>query len=331
MIRHLPLLVLLSAAVPATTVAQQAACKTVEVPVSPISISGDIFRGLNAEDFVAHIQKKPVVVKAATYDDGPRRILLVVDTSKKLSSDTRKAEDLMIQAILAGANPQDSFALLTARGPGKDVPFTTDHNAITQALRDESKKASEQDVLDAVMAGIEHFGEPQSGDAIVVIAAEMEKSHKTNEKLVAKALQDHHIRMFGLALAPVSTRNVTTGGSMTSTVSQGLAWTTPGIGDIIYNTGDENFFPLTVNSGGLVMVPINADTRHSYNMADAKLQQSVQQKARAIAKMIDAFYRIQLEPPQLSRPETLTLDVTDSLKKRTQQMWLLYPNQLGPC
>src|SRR5437660_6841421 len=37
-------------------VAQQGACKTVEVPVGVISISGDVFRGLAAEDFVGRMQ-----------------------------------------------------------------------------------------------------------------------------------------------------------------------------------------------------------------------------------------------------------------------------------
>ncbi len=331
MIRHLLTLLLSVASLAGTIVAQQGACTTIELPVGAISVSGDVFRGLTAGDFVAHTQKKPVTIKAAAYDDGPRRVLFVVDTSKKLSSDTRKAEDQMIQAILSNARPQDSFAILTARGPGKDVTFTNDHNAITQALQDVSKKAVERDVLETVMAGIEHFSEPQTGDAIVVMAAEMENNHKANAKAVAKALEDHHIRMFGLALGPVATRNITSGGSMTSTTSQGLAWTTPGIGDFVYNTGDENFYPLTVNSGGLVMVPMNADSRHSYSMADPKVQQSVQQKARAISKMINTFYRIQIEPPQLSHPENWTLDTTENLKKRTQQMFLLYPNVLGPC
>src|SRR5947209_2257239 len=110
MIRSLLTLIFTSAIVIGTSVAQQGACKASEVPVSVISISGDVFRGLKAEDFVARMQKKPLTVKAATYDDGPRRVLLVVDTGKKLSSDTRKAEDLMVQTILANARPQDSFA-----------------------------------------------------------------------------------------------------------------------------------------------------------------------------------------------------------------------------
>ena len=61
---------------------QQAACKAVEVPVEVISVTGDIFRGLAAEDFIGHVQKKLVAVKSLTYDDGPRRVLIVVNQAR---------------------------------------------------------------------------------------------------------------------------------------------------------------------------------------------------------------------------------------------------------
>jgi hypothetical protein len=328
--RFLALLIVFFVGLSGSGIGQQA-CKTVELPVGVISITGDVFRGLAPEDFDAHIQKKPVGLKSLTYDDGARRILIVVDTNRKLSADTRKAEGILVQTLLAGARPEDTFALLPARGPGREVDFTSDRRAITEAMGATGKEGKEPGVLDAVMAGIEHFGAPQSGDAIVVIAAELEGNHKANAKMVAKALEEHHIRMFGLALGPVTTKSSVAGGSMTSTTSQGLAWTTPAIGDVIYNTGDEHFFPLTVNSGGLVLGVINLDPRRSYDMGNPRLVQEVQQKARSISKMIAAFYRMQVEPPPLSHAEDWSLDVSDSIKKNSRQMFVLYPRALGPC
>jgi hypothetical protein len=310
----------------------QQACKTVELPIGVISITGDVFRGLAAEDFDAHIQKKPVGLKSLTYDDGPRRIVIVLDASRNLSTDAHKAEATLVEALLAAARPQDTFALLPARAPGREVDFTTDRRAIAAAMGDNGgKQGKGPGVLDAVMAGIERFGAPQSGDAIVVIAYELEGNHKANAKTVAKALQEHHVRMFGLALGPVATRNILAGGTMTSTTSQGLARTELGIGDFTYNTGDENFFPLTVNSGGLVLGVMNMDSRHSYEMSNARFAQEVQQTAQSVAKMIDAFYRMQVDPPPLSHAEDWSLDINDSIKKHSQPMFVLYPHALGPC
>jgi hypothetical protein len=311
--------------------AQQGACKPLEVPVGVISITGDVFRGLHAEDFAGRLQKKPLTVKSLTYDDGPRRVLFVVDRNKKLSADSRRAEGEMVDVMLAAARPEDSFALLTARGPGGDVNFTKDHNAITQALGGESKETKDTGVLDAVMAGIERFGAPRAGDAIVVIAADMEGNHKANAKMVAKALDEHRIRMFGLALGTVNTKNSVAGGSMTSTTSQGLAWTTPGVGDMVYSTGDEHFFPLTTNSGGLVLGVMNMDSRRSYSMSDPRLLQEVRQKARSVSKMINSFYRMEIDSPPLPHAEDLNLDITESVRKHTQQMFVLYPHTLETC
>jgi hypothetical protein len=312
---------------------QQAACKSVEIPVGVISASGNVFRGLAAEDFTGHLQKKPIAVKALTYDDGPRRVLLVVDTSKKLSADTRKAETEMIQVLLAEAQPADTFGIMAARGPGQDVKFTADHAAITQALNQagDGRRGKDSGVLDTVMVGIEWFGPPQPGDAIVVIAADLEGNHRSNAKLVAKALEDNHIRMFGLALGPVQTKSSVAGGMATSTISQGLAYTTPGVGDFVYDTGDEHFFPLTANSGGLVMSVMNGSSRRSYNMSDPRLLQEVRQKARSVSKMISAYYRMQIEPPQISHPEDWSLEINGAIQKQTQPMFVLYPHEIGPC
>ncbi|MGZ4829254.1 MAG: hypothetical protein ACXV5J_06655 [Candidatus Angelobacter sp.] len=312
---------------------QQSACKAADVPVGVISISGEVFRGLAAEDFVARMQKKPVAVKSIAYDDGPRRVLLVVDVNRKLSADSRKAEDEMIKTLLANARAGDTFAIMPARGPGQDVKFTEDREAVKQALGQpgEGKRGKDPGVLDTVMVGIESFGPPQPGDAIVVIAADLEGNRKANAKMVAKALRDSHIRMFGLALGPVETKSSVAGGFTTSTTSQGLAQSEPLVGEIVYDTGDEHFFPLTTNSGGLVLSVMNADSRRSYSMTDPRLVQSVRQKAHSVSNMISAYYRMQVDPPRSARPEDWSLTINEEIQKHSRPMFILYPHELGPC
>jgi hypothetical protein len=313
---------------------QQAACKGVEVPIGVISASGDIFRGLAAEDFVGHLQKKPVTVKLVTFDDGPRRVLIVVDVNKKLSPDSRKAQGEMVRTILDNARPQDTFALISTHGRGPQVKFTPDRSAIKTALgRDnapDNGKEKELGVLDGVMEGIEWFGAPQSGDSVVVMAADMEGNHKTNAKLVARALEEKHIRMFGLALGPVTTKNSVAGETVMN-ASMGLAYSRPAVGDVVYSTGDDNFFPLTVNSGGLVLGVMNGDSYRNYHLEDPQVLQAVRLKALSVSKMISAYYRMQVEPPQLARPEDWGLTMNPEVQKHAPPMFVLYPHQLGPC
>jgi hypothetical protein len=47
--------------------------------------------------------------------------------------------------------------------------------------------------------------------------------------------------------------------------------------------------------------------------------------------MISAFYRMQIEPPQNSHSERWSLEVNAEMRKHAQQMWVLYPRELGPC
>jgi hypothetical protein len=312
---------------------QQTACKG-EIPINVISASGDIFRGLAAEDFVGRLQKKAVTVKLVTFDDGPRRVLIVVDANKKLPADSRKAQGEMLRTILDNARPQDTFALISTHGHGPQVKFTADRSAIKAALGwdngPDNGKEKELGVLDGVMAGMEWFGTPQLGDSIVVMAADMEGNHKTNAKLVASALEEKRIRMFGLALGPVTTKNSVAGETITN-ASMGMAYSRPAVGDAVYTTGDDNFLPLTVNSGGMVLSAMNGDSYHSYNLDNPQVLQSVRQKALSVSKMISAYYRMQVEPPQLAHPEDWNLAINPEVQKHAPPMFVLYPHQLGPC
>jgi hypothetical protein len=291
---------------------------------------------LAAEDFVGHLQKKPVTVKLVTFDDGPRRVLIVVDVNKKLPADARKAQGEMLRTILDNARPQDTFALISTHGHGPQVKFTADRAAIKLALgwdngsENAKEKEKELGVLDGVMAGMEWFETPQSGDSIVVMAADMEGNHKTNARLVASALEEKHIRMFGLALGPVTTKNSLAGETVMN-ASMGLAYSRPAVGDVTYATGDDNFFPLTVNSGGMVLGVVNGDSYRSYHMEDTQMLQAVRQKALSVSKMISAYYRMQVEPSQMAHPQDWNLTINPEVQKHAPPMFVLYPHQLGPC
>lgn len=310
------------------SLAQSQGCSSVEVPVGVVNGSGESFHGLSSSDFSAHAGKKAVALKTMKFDDGPRRIVLVVDGSKKLSAETRKAEELMVQTILDAARPQDTFAMVVARGPETVVKFGESRSAYIEAVPREgaSRHGKEGGVLDAVMRGIGLFGDPQPGDSLVVIAADLDGSRSTNPKLVAKALDQRHIRMFGLALGLVEVKNSTVSGQ--STTAWGLATATPGVGDFIYETGDANFYPLTRNSGGLVMAVMNYDPRMTYSLKDPKFQARVKQQSVSLYNMITGFYRVQLEAVQAGE---WNLEPVPDVRKAAPNMFLLYPHELSSC
>lgn len=307
--------------------AQSEGCKSVEIPVGIVNASGESYRGLSSADFSGHAGRVVLTLKSMTFDDGPRRIVLVVDTSKKLSAETRKAERALLETILDAARPQDTLALITARGPEKVVKFGEERAAFVQAVPQEgdSRRGKEAGVLDAAMQAIGLFGAPKPGDAIVLMAADLEGNHNTNPKRLAKALQEHRIRMFGLALGPVSTTNAALSGQ--STTAWGLALATPVTGAKIYDTGDQDFYPLTKNSGGIVMGVMNSDDRQTYSMKDPKFEARIKQQARTVFNMIAAYYRVEMEP----HPGDWNLEPSAAVRKAVPAMFLLYPHELGSC
>ncbi|HEY6272392.1 MAG TPA: hypothetical protein VIX19_10410 [Terriglobales bacterium] len=318
----------------AMAAAQQDACKNVEIPVGVINSGGESFRGLATQDFLARTQKGSVSVKSIAYDIGPRRVLLVVDTSRKLPANLRRAEVELLKTFLAAIRPEDSVGLLTALGPGGPVKFGDTRASITEAVAGEtnSTQGKNRGVLDAVSEGVEWFADPHAGDAIVVIAPNTEGNHKSNAKSVAKALADHHIRMFGLALGPIQTRNPTASAFTTSTTSQGLALSTPDTGVLTYSLGDEDFYPLTSNSGGLVAAVVDPDSKKfSDKMDSPSIQQFVRSRAQLVANAVDSFYRMLVEPQPTSHQEWWSLDLTQDIRKNSPAMFLLYPHSLGPC
>ncbi|HET7871154.1 MAG TPA: hypothetical protein VFL42_01505 [Terriglobales bacterium] len=314
----------------ATSAAQGGSC-TSAVTVAVTDAKGEPIHDLSAQDFTIRA-KGNVTVSSLAYDDGPRRIVLVVDQSKKHSPNTRRAANELTREMLAAARAQDSFALVVARGSGKVVRFGEDVKGIAEAVvsEDAGGQSKEIGVLDAVTQAIELFGAPQTGDSIVVIAADLEGNRKANPKSVAKALREHRIRLFGLAMGPVSQANIAAGSQ--STTAWGLATVTPMTGLIGYSNGDQNFIPLTSESGGAVLPVINYQAKRTYDMSDPKLQEQVRKSARVVSAMVAAFYRLQLERPQAAHDgEEWKLELKETLRKNSPQLLVLYPHQFGPC
>jgi hypothetical protein len=158
------------------------------------------------------------------------------------------------------------------------------------------------------------------------MAADLAGSHTTNAKMVAKALDQHHIRMFGLALGLVQVKNSAVSGQ--STTAWGLATATPGVGDFVYDTGDADFYPLTRNSGGMVMAVMNYDNRVTYSMKDPKFVNRAKQQTLAVYNMIADYYKVELEGDHAGE---WTFEPTPDVRKAAPNMFLLYPHELTSC
>jgi hypothetical protein len=305
----------------ADSLAQNGACQTTEVPVSVINSKAELLRGLNLVDFSAHSGRQGLEIKSLQFDESPKRMVLVLDQGKALSNAARKAEDIIVQTIVQSAQDKEQIALISARGAEHTVRLGEPRNAYIEA----AVSASSGDgralggVLDSVMQAFELLGEPMPGDAIIVIARDLKGSRKTNAERVASLLSARNTRLFGLALGPVMTKNLSL-----SAGPGDLPYAGPGP----YEAGDEDFYFLARNSGGVVLGVVDFNSKLSPGINDAAFQPWVREKARTVLDMAAGYYRLTLEPPAA---RVWRLDLSELVRKSIPGISLLYPHQLPPC
>jgi len=154
-------------------------------------------------------------------------------------------------------------------------------------------------VLDAVMEGIESFGEPRVGDAIVIVAAGHGREPQSQlQKRGGSPGEASHTHVRSGAWPGERKKQCRQWDRHVYGIAR-LAQVTPGVGSIVYETGDDNFFPLTTNSGGLVLVVLNGAGGRAYNSEDARARQEVNQKATAVFNMIFPSIACRLSPLNL--------------------------------
>ena len=319
--------VLLLIAVPCV-LAEQPGCDSKDVAVAVIKANGDPVEGLSPSDFVAQMKKQPVAIQSADYQSGDRRILIVMDSAHELSQDARGAEAEFASALISSARPGDSLGLITARGSTPEVKFGADRSALLHAVSDkgQEQKGGRLGVLDAVAEGITWFGEPRVGDSIVVLALDLEGNHKTNYKSVAKMLEEHRIRLFGVSFGHLQLANQTVG--TMNTGREGMGYVDQGI-PVANGVGEVNFLPLSVNSGGYIVPQDSLSKMHEFKLTDGK-KKELQKTASTMVLVIDKFYVVHLQSDP-ARAEQWTVSLTQPKAQSLPGSHVLYPHDLSAC
>ena len=309
----------------AAAIAQQAGCPATELGMNVVLPNGKTVEGLKLENLTGQTKHDRVAIDSLTFDTSPRRILMVLDMGSDLKNDVRRAQLEIASYLVTGGRPTDSMALLTARGTLKKVRFGESHEAVLSALDElKDRKAApvtEDGILDAVMEGVGWFHSPAPGDAIIVMASEIEKNKSTRYSQVAKALEEQKIRLFSVALGPIMAG--TFFGPVNAFAPHNEGWA--------FAANMENLSALTWNSGGYMLFEDTQDPWKEYKLTDAHLQQLLEEAARMYVA-IATFYRVSVRTPSgLKRREGWKLDLTDEIRKKVPHAYMVYPRLLEPC
>lgn len=306
--------------------AQQPTC-VAEVDANVVLPDGRLIRGLQREDLAAHVKRETVRINSIIRETGPRRILFMLDTGSDLPRDAKKAEAEVASYIVAQAPVEDSFALITARGQSTEVRFGESREQLSVVLTQVPELAksgsSEQGMLDALMRAMDWFGNALPGDAIVLMASEIEDNRHAKYSAAAKALADHHIRLFSFLLGPMAA------GTVYTDIGINYRGHLSSSSTVVAN--QENLSALTWNSGGYMLVENAKLPWKEYKLTDAHLDE-LRHEGWQMYGAVAQSYRVQvvLRAPSIPR-EGWTLDLSESARKRVPQAKVLYPRELPLC
>jgi von Willebrand factor type A domain len=299
--------VLLSLAFPLLMAAQEHnTCENRTLPANVVDAHGQQILGLTTDQFRAEYHGQTIKVISAKFESGAPRILLLVDTSRSVSSDPRQWELVKSVArdMVSKGPPQAKLALATFSDKFEtNVRFGQDRDAVREAILGltapshiASTVAGETALYDAILEAADMFGEPQSGDVVYVITDGLDNESKTTTGKVLQYLEQRNIRLFM---------------------------------SVIHNS---RFTPLPGASDGPEIVGITArETGGDYTTLETGYVKS----AIAVHQLYDlmaSFYLLDLESikaPDKSRK--LKLAVVDTSGKKMKGTTVLYPQDVSLC
>ncbi len=314
------LLVLLS--VNAVAFGSDSVCSQ-DVPANVVFPNGTLIRNMNASNFVARSKSGVLPIQSLESDTDSRRIIFVVATGELVPEMVRTSEARVLADMLSKARPQDSFALLTARGPRIELRFGTSRDALSKAfdeIAEQPKGKSQPGAdLDAVLESISWFGQPQTGDAIVILTTGIEFQPRASSPKVQRALDDSRVRLFGFQFAPIA-------GQITSSYYQvDGPWL---VQEQAVDTNEQSVFALSDATGGFVVDAYRGGgPLWTYNKLTADDMKFLSDMSEQEYKAVTDYYRIRLEAPSGG----LKLDLSDTVHAQFPTARVTYPKTLPAC
>jgi hypothetical protein len=180
------------------------------ISANVLTREGGIVRGLDAPDFLGAFQHKPVKILSATWDEQPRRVVILLDVSESAIS-TKRFWELELRAVgqlVAGAPPTTQIGLATfSDSIERTVRFGPDNHRVLNALGELRtspktfvKGVREKALWSAIQESLNRFCGLRGGDVLYVISDGKDNASHITTKESEKALVGAGIRLFAFRL-----------------------------------------------------------------------------------------------------------------------------------
>ncbi len=297
--RFLVVLIAVSASLPLSAQAPAPAPERRTIAVSVLDKDGKAVHGLTAENFRGEFRGQPVRILSATEDSSPRRIYLLVDTSRGMFGVWRfvwgAAEDLVLKLT-----PEHQIAVVRFDLDAKQLSgFSNDQASLLQALRTSQKDEAVGGtaLYDTVLRAGRSFSSPAFGDAVYVITDGQDTASRYTLKEAQTDLASNGVRVFAFWVKP-----------------QPVQYGFPAV-----DRTERLVRDLTQATGG------------SYLATGRYTEQEVADRVRSLYVAITNMYRLEVEFPQrVDKPRDWTLEVIGADGKKLEDVEVARPRLLVP-
>ena len=320
------LAVLLFSLVSTSAAAQCDSCLNRTVTVNVFDGTGNPVKSLGKANFRAVMHKREVGIVSASYDAGPHRIVILLDTSGSMISGAKwKAAVAVAEALVSWASPQSSLALLNFTDHVEDkIGFSHGRKEVADELAKlestrwrEIKGPRKTAVLDALLEALSLLQPAHSGDAICLISDSYDNASETRQSQMNQALLTSGVRLFGFA--PLDRRE--SGGSSVPMSRLG-----PGQVRELTETTGGSFYAFTALWD---RIGFSAPGQVQLSPQDREALLSASQ---VLSFELSEFYRLQIALPEVpDKARRWTLELVDSGGKRNPHFQLVYPRLLANC
>ena len=179
---------------------QQERADAREIPVVVADFYNKLVPDLQKADFAVRLAGKPVLVSSAAIDEGPKRIILILDASNNVPNDEWKLQIESAEILIQHARPTDLFALFVVGMDSAEKSFQTPKE-ISLRLRDLKRSQEPEKTYDAVLGALNSLNGTQFGDTIFLIGHDEDSGSTATLSEIRKLMLEKTVRFYGLSFA----------------------------------------------------------------------------------------------------------------------------------
>ncbi|MBZ5562011.1 MAG: VWA domain-containing protein [Acidobacteriia bacterium] len=284
---------------------QHPPCADRSVVVGVFNKDGQPVQNLMPEDFHAKLRGKPVQVGSASYHKNHCRIVILLDWSGSMRDQQPRLLIRIIKELATSAFVDTSIALLTfsdkviekVEFSQRPLVFVDRLNLLeARYLKEPYGKTR---LNDAIEEGLSLLGQPQVGDALLLISDGGDNGSRTRPDKLKRDLVNSGVRLFAFLTVPPLWNRVRTPEEM-----QGA-----------------NINAICEETGG------DAILNNTYDNSAA-----IKEKVASLATEMKNIYVLEVGlPGQTDKPRQWKLEVEAAGSKDKSHLHLIYPRHFMPC